>query len=65
MRTAFGANVQVTYSMREALEGADVAYVRWLRIERQQEHLFPSLREYHEFTGSMRRSWPGPKKHCT
>ena len=64
MRTAFGANVHVTYNMREALEGADVAYVLRMQIERQQEHLFPSLREYHEFYGLDTTKLAWAKKDC-
>ena len=59
MRTAFGRNVEVTYNMKEALDGADVVYVLRLQLERQQENLFPSLREYHEFYGldAKKLSW--------
>jgi len=64
MRTAFGKSVQVTYDMKEALDGADVAYVLRLQLERQQEHLFPSLREYHEFYGLDMRKLAWAKKDC-
>lgn len=51
MRTAFGSPIEVTYNMKDALDGADVVYVLRLQLERQQEALFPSLREYHDFYG--------------
>jgi aspartate carbamoyltransferase catalytic subunit len=64
MRTAFGNAVDVTYNMKEALEGADVAYVLRLQLERQQEQLFPSLREYHEFYGLDAKKLSWAKKDC-
>src|SRR5207253_11487265 len=57
-------HVQVTYNMKEALEGADVAYVLRLQLERQQENLFPSLREYHEFYGLDPKKLSWAKKDC-
>jgi hypothetical protein len=50
--------------MKEALEGADVAYVLRLQLERQQENLFPSLREYHEFYGLDDKKLSWAKKDC-
>jgi aspartate carbamoyltransferase catalytic subunit len=50
--------------MKEALDGADVAYVLRLQLERQQEHLFPSLREYHEFYGLDAKKLAWAKKDC-
>ncbi len=64
MKAAFGDHVQVTYNMKEALEGADVAYVLRLQMERQQENLFPSLREYHEFYGLDAKKLSWAKKDC-
>jgi aspartate carbamoyltransferase catalytic subunit len=64
MSTAFGNDVHVTYNMKEALEGADVAYVLRLQIERQQENLFPSLREYHEFYGLDEKKLAWARKDC-
>jgi len=64
MRTAFGADVEVTYNIKEALEGADVAYVLRLQLERQQENLFPSLREYHDFYGLDAKKLGWAKKDC-
>jgi aspartate carbamoyltransferase catalytic subunit len=63
-RTAFGNQVDVTYNMKEALDGADVAYVLRLQLERQQENLFPSLREYHEFYGLDAKKLSWAKKDC-
>jgi len=64
IKAAFGDHVQVTYNMKEALEGADVAYVLRLQLERQQENLFPSLREYHEFYGLDPKKLSWAKKDC-
>src|ERR1700689_1377015 len=64
MQSAFGSNVEVTYNMKEALDGADVAYVLRLQLERQQENLFPSLREYHEFYGLDAKKLSWAKKDC-
>jgi aspartate carbamoyltransferase catalytic subunit len=64
MRSAFGTSIQVTHSVKEALDGADVAYVLRLQLERQQEHLFPSLREYNEFYGLDVRKLAWAKKDC-
>ncbi|MEI8175392.1 MAG: aspartate carbamoyltransferase catalytic subunit [Candidatus Omnitrophota bacterium] len=38
--------VRVTYSLKEALEDADVVNILRIQHERQQRGLFPSLREY-------------------
>ncbi len=64
MKTAFGKNVEVTYNMKEALDGADVVNVLRLQLERQQENLFPSLREYHEFYGLDAKKLAWAKKDC-
>jgi aspartate carbamoyltransferase catalytic subunit len=64
MKTAFGNKVDVTYNMKEALDGADVVYVLRLQLERQQENLFPSLREYHEFYGLDAKKLSWAKKDC-
>jgi aspartate carbamoyltransferase catalytic subunit len=64
IKAAFGDHVQVTYNMKEALEGADVAYVLRLQLERQQENLFPSLREYNEFYGLDAKKLSWAKKDC-
>ncbi len=64
MKAAFGDHIQITYNMKEALEGADVAYVLRLQMERQQENLFPSLREYNEFYGLDEKKLSWAKKDC-
>jgi aspartate carbamoyltransferase catalytic subunit len=64
MKTAFGNSVSVTYNMKDALDGADVVYVLRLQLERQQENLFPSLREYHEFYGLDAKKLAWAKKDC-
>jgi aspartate carbamoyltransferase catalytic subunit len=38
--------VEVHYDLNQALEGADVAYVLRLQLERQKKNLFPTIREY-------------------
>ena len=64
MQTAFGTPIEVTYNMKEALDGADVVNVLRLQLERQQENLFPSLREYHEFYGLDDKKLSWAKKDC-
>jgi aspartate carbamoyltransferase catalytic subunit len=49
MNEAMG--VKVTYDLREALEWCDVANVLRIQLERQNEPLFSSLREYNLFYG--------------
>lgn len=44
-------DVKVTYDLREALEWCDVANVLRIQLERQNEPLFSSLREYNLFYG--------------
>ena len=39
--------VRVTHRLDEALEGCDVAMALRIQLERQDEGLFPSVREYH------------------
>ncbi len=47
--------VRVTSRLDEALDGCDVAMALRIQVERQDEGLFPSLREYHERFGITRR----------
>lgn len=49
---AFG--VHVTYNVREALEWCDVANVLRIQLERQNQVLFSSLREYNQAYGITR-----------
>ena len=46
--------VRVTHRLDEALEGCDVAMALRIQLERQDEGLFPSLREYHMRFGITR-----------
>lgn len=43
--------VRVTHRLEEALSGCDVAMALRIQLERQDEGLFPSLREYHDRFG--------------
>ncbi|MCH8494635.1 MAG: aspartate carbamoyltransferase catalytic subunit [Balneolales bacterium] len=47
-------NVRVTYNLEEALAWCDVAMSLRIQLERQEQGLFPSLREYHERFGIKR-----------
>jgi len=49
IREAFG--VQVEYNLKKALEWCDVANILRIQLERQNQVLFSSLREYHLFYG--------------
>ncbi|MCX8020239.1 MAG: aspartate carbamoyltransferase catalytic subunit [Chitinophagaceae bacterium] len=53
IRPAF--DVHVTFSVREALEWCDVANVLRIQLERQNQVLFSSLREYHLAYGINRK----------
>lgn len=52
LQAAFGVNV--TYNVREALQWCDVANVLRIQLERQQQPLFSSLREYNMAFGIKR-----------
>ena len=52
IRDAFGVNV--TYNVKEALEWCDVANVLRIQLERQNQVLFSSLREYNQAYGITR-----------
>jgi len=54
--------VRVTYSVKEALEWCDVANVLRIQLERQNQPLFSSLREYNLAYGISRRLLEGLKK---
>ena len=47
--------VRVTNRLDEALDGCDVAMALRIQLERQDEGLFPSLREYHDRFGITMR----------
>ena len=53
IREAF--NIEVTYNLQEALEWCDVANVLRIQLERQNQVLFSSLREYNLAYGITRR----------
>lgn len=53
IKEAFGVNV--TYDLREALQWGDVANVLRIQLERQNQPLFSSLREYNLAYGINRR----------
>lgn len=44
-------NVKVSYNLEEALSWCDVAMALRIQLERQEQGLFPSMREYHERFG--------------
>jgi aspartate carbamoyltransferase catalytic subunit len=46
--------VEVSYSMAEAVTGADVVMMLRLQLERQGQMFFPTLREYSKFFGLNR-----------
>lgn len=53
IKEAFGVNV--TYNLKEALEWCDVANVLRIQLERQNQPLFSSLREYNLAFGISRK----------
>ncbi|MBL7696123.1 MAG: aspartate carbamoyltransferase catalytic subunit [Ferruginibacter sp.] len=55
-------NVKVEYSLKKALEWCDVANVLRIQLERQNQVLFSSLREYNLAYGVSRRILEGLKK---
>src|SRR6186713_848483 len=55
-------NVQVEYNLKKALEWCDVANVLRIQLERQNQVLFSSLREYNLAYGVSKRLLDGLKK---
>jgi aspartate carbamoyltransferase catalytic subunit len=55
-------NVKVEYSLKKALEWCDVANVLRIQLERQNQVLFSSLREYNLAYGVSRKLLDGLKK---
>lgn len=55
---------RVTYSMEEALTGADVVIMLRIQLERQKAGFFPSLREYSQLYGLNRDRVALAKKDC-
>ena len=60
IREALG--VEVNYNLRETLEWCDVANVLRIQLERQNQVLFSSLREYNLAYGINRRMLDGLQK---
>ncbi len=57
-----GLNVKVEYNLKKALEWCDVANVLRIQLERQNQVLFSSLREYNLAYGVSRKLLEGLKK---
>jgi aspartate carbamoyltransferase catalytic subunit len=55
-------NIQVEYNLQKALEWCDVANVLRIQLERQNQVLFSSLREYNLAYGVSRKLLDGLKK---
>jgi aspartate carbamoyltransferase catalytic subunit len=51
LKEVFGKNVSITSRIDEAIKDADVINVLRLQMERQEENLMPSIREYSELFG--------------
>lgn len=60
LKQAFGVNV--SYNLKETLEWCDVANVLRIQLERQNQPLFSSLREYNLAYGINRKLLDGLKK---
>ena len=60
IRESFGVNV--TYNVKEALEWCDVANVLRIQLERQNQVLFSSLREYNQAYGISKKLLEGLQK---
>lgn len=60
MREAF--NINVTYNLKEALNWCDVANVLRIQLERQNQVLFSSLREYNLSYGITKKLLESLKK---
>ena len=55
---------KITYHLKEAMEGADVLMLLRLQLERQQQNLLPSVREYSTLFGVDRQkltAWGKPE----
>jgi aspartate carbamoyltransferase catalytic subunit len=55
-------DVNITYNIQEALEWCDVANVLRIQLERQNQVLFSSLREYNRSFGITRKMLDGLQK---
>ncbi|MCK4533116.1 aspartate carbamoyltransferase catalytic subunit [bacterium] len=56
--------VEVFYNLNKALKDTDVIYTLRIQLERQKEHLLPSLREYTEFYGVTNERLKYAKEDC-
>src|SRR2546421_5785445 len=56
-----GEFLHTTYSMEEAVEGADVVMMLRVQFERMSESFFPSVREYFRYYGLSRERAEGAK----
>lgn len=63
IREAFG--LQVEYDLKKALQWCDVANVLRIQLERQNQVLFSSLREYNQSYGVTRKLLDGLNKKIT
>ncbi len=55
---------EVFYNLNKALKDVDVIYTLRIQLERQKEHLLPSLREYAEFYGITKERLKYAKEDC-
>ena len=60
----FGPNISVTSHIDEAVQDADVINVLRLQLERQQQNLMPSIREYGELFGLTLSRLSSAKRDC-
>lgn len=51
LKEIFGSNLTITSHIDEAVQDADVINVLRLQVERQQQNMMPSIREYAELFG--------------
>src|SRR5262249_36513546 len=64
LKDIFGNAVTVTSKIDEAIKDADVINVLRLQLERQQQNLMPSVREYAEFFGLNAPRLAQAKRDC-
>jgi aspartate carbamoyltransferase catalytic subunit len=64
LKEIFGSSITVTNKISEAIKDADVINVLRLQMERQQQNLLPSVREYAEFFGLNLSRLAQAKRDC-
>lgn len=64
LKEIFGSQVTLTSQVDEAVKDADAINVLRLQLERQQENLFPSIREYAELYGLTLSRLALAKRDC-